>query len=199
MPPPATILPQRPPDIPSILDRPGGDVADLGLPERRETTMSARTASFVAVAILALGCGGAGSNQGVEVEGEPAPVPEPEAPAAPDEGAADDRAGPVGSWENGSCGEREYNRRVNFLRSGNFTAIDAVAPCPPNAQCVWSGIIRWSGTWKLEGDVIQLAIKPIEGEKLPEAMPTEFVVLGRDPFSIGERIGDLVCPYRRID
>lgn len=157
--------------------------------------MNARTAVFVAVAILALGCGGAGSNQGVEVEEEPAP----EVPAALDEGPADGRADPVGSWENGSCGEREYNRRVNFLSSGNFTAIDAVAPCPPKAQCVWSGIIRWSGAWTLEGDVIHLEIKPIEDEKLPETMPTEFVVLGRDPLSIGERIGDLVCPYRRID
>ena len=161
--------------------------------------MNARSASFVAVAILALGCGGAGSNQGVGVEEEPAPAPAPEAPAAQDEGPSDSQAEPVGSWENGSCGEREYSRRVNFLRSGNFTAIDAVAPCPPKAKCVWSGIIRWSGTWKLEGDVIQLEIKPIENEKLPEAVPTEFMVLGRDPLTIGERIGDLVCPYRRID
>jgi len=159
--------------------------------------MSARIASLPMVAILALGCGGAGSNQEVETEDEPDLGPETPASLdrAPQAGAED----VIGSWENGSCGDREYNRRINFLGSGSFTAIDAVAPCPPNAKCVWSGIIRWNGSWRLEGDVIALEIKPIEGEKLPEVLPTEFVVLGRDPLSIGERLGDLVCPYRRID
>ncbi|MBW2277971.1 MAG: hypothetical protein JRF63_10785, partial [Deltaproteobacteria bacterium] len=83
--------------------------------------------------------------------------------------------------------------------SGNFTAIDSVAPCPPKARCVWSGIIRWSGTWDIDGELISLEIKPAEGEKMPDTMPTEFVVLGRDPLSIGERAGELVCPYRIVD
>lgn len=159
--------------------------------------MSARIAPLVTVAILALGCGGAGSNHGTE--SDEGPDPEPEAPTAVETSTP---AGPtdlVGSWENGSCGDREYDRRINFLGSGNFTAIDAVAPCPPKAKCVWSGIIRWSGKWYAEGDLIRLEIKPVEGEKMPDTMPSEFVVLGRDPLSIGERLGELVCPYRRID
>jgi len=155
--------------------------------------MSFRIATLAVVAVLVLGCGGAGTNQGVEAD----EGPEPEAPAA--QVAADETADVVGSWENGSCGDREYNRRINFLKSGNFTAIDAVAPCPPDAQCVWSGIIRWSGGFEVDGDVIRLTVKPVEGEKMPDTMPTEFVVLGRDPLSIGERAGELVCPYRSVD
>lgn len=155
--------------------------------------MSVRIALLAVVAVLALGCGGAGSNHEVETDQEP----KPEAPASSTE--ADGPVDVIGSWENGSCGDREYNRRVNFLGSGNFTAIDAVAPCPPKARCVWSGIIRWSGSWDIDGELIRLEIKPAEGEKMPDTVPTEFVVLGRDPLSIGERTGELVCPYRRID
>jgi hypothetical protein len=156
--------------------------------------MIARISTLIVLAILAACCGGAGSNQGAAADEGPAP----EAPQALDAGSAAEPVDPLGSWENGSCGEREYLRRVNFLASGNFTALDSVAPCPPKAQCVWSGIIRWSGAWEVEGDVIELSIKQT-GEKMPEVLPREFVVLGRDPLSIGERVGDLVCPYRRVD
>jgi hypothetical protein len=163
--------------------------------------MGAPITSCVAVALLAIGCGGAVSSadDGAADPGQASAVDVADQPAASGEPVASDvPVDPVGSWENGSCGDRDYNRRVNFLASGSFTALDLVAPCPPKAQCVWSGIIRWSGTWELDGELIRIVVKQ-DGERMPEALPTEFVVLARDPLSIGERIGGIVCPYRRVD
>jgi hypothetical protein len=25
-----------------------------------------------------------------------------------------------------------------------------VSPCPPKVQCIWAGIVAWSGTWALD-------------------------------------------------
>jgi len=156
-----------------------------------------RVFAFAAIVSLCAGCGAAGSGNGA-AGAEPTPA------AAPDAGeAAAAEPAPaapiVGGWENGSCGERHYRRLVRFFEDGRFTGLDEVAPCPPKAQCVWSGIIHWKGSWSFDGKRVSLEIEPIEGEKTPEAQPEEFEVVSADPFSIGERSGDVVCPYRRAD
>ncbi|MFO8072871.1 MAG: hypothetical protein R6V85_13440 [Polyangia bacterium] len=159
----------------------------------------------IATGLLAAACGSAsnGSPGGASPE---TGTTEPGASSAaardvdPERGAAGVvEPGLLGAWENSSCGERKYRRRIEFFADGRFSALDEVAPCPPGAQCVWSGIVRWQGSWKIDGDLIELEPKPIEGERPLENPPDAFVVLGRDPYSIGEKTGELVCPYRGID
>jgi hypothetical protein len=75
-----------------------------------------------------------------------------------------------GLWSSASCGPRTYERRIDLNPSGTFSAQDRVSPCPPKAQCVWSGIVERKGTWKAEGDAIVLTAeapsKPA-GQPLP--------------------------------
>ncbi len=159
----------------------------------------------IATGLLAAACSGAsnGSSGGASPEiGASEPEASPAAAPQLDQersAAEPGEPGLLGAWENSSCGERKYRRRIEFFADGRFSALDEVAPCPPGAQCVWSGILRWQGSWKLDGDLVQLELKPIEGERPLENPPDAFVVLGRDPYSIGEKTGELVCPYRGID
>lgn len=157
-------------------------------------TMASLT--LLGVSLLAA-CGSAGVN-GASGD-EPRRRPEPAATAAAEQAREPAAEGLTGAWENGSCGERAYRRRIEFFADGRFTAVDEVAPCPPGARCVWSGIIRWLGTWSLEGRVITITVEPAEGDKLPEMVPESFEFTGDPPATLAERIGDLVCPYRRID
>jgi hypothetical protein len=159
--------------------------------------------AFVLSMVVA-GCGGAGAGESTSQE---APVIAPIQATAvepdtqtPEPVVAKEKTGPVditGAWENSSCGERQYPRKVSFNDKGTFTGLDEVAPCPPNAMCVWSGIISWGGTWKLEDRDIVIDIKPIGGDKQPDSLPKGFVVLATDPVSIGEREGDVICPYQK--
>jgi hypothetical protein len=105
----------------------------------------------------------------------------------------------VGVWENSSCGEREFLRRIELKGDGTFSAVDEVAPCPPEAKCVWSGVINWRGTWEKAGERIALSLEPVPGEKPLEFQPEGFVILAEDPVSIGEQTGELVCPFRRVE
>ncbi|MDJ0763282.1 MAG: hypothetical protein QNJ97_09865 [Myxococcota bacterium] len=104
---------------------------------------------------------------------------------------------PIGVWENASCGDRKFNRQITFLTNGRFAAIDQVAPCPPDETCVWSGIIEWHGTWKINGRLILIDVATTKAGKMPEQLPDGFVVLTESPLSIGERNGPLVCPYQQ--
>ncbi len=163
------------------------------------------TMTALAAAVLLAACGSAATNGQAGDEAAPKYPPYP-APTAGDEPAetvaegSDATAdGIVGAWENGSCGERKYRRRIELFAGGRFTAVDEVAPCPPGARCVWSGIIRWQGTWVLEDRVIAITVEPAKGDRLPDVVPGSFEIVSDDPPVLGERTGDLVCPYRRID
>lgn len=51
-----------------------------------------------------------------------------------------------------------YPRTYRFdASSGSVSIEDAVAPCPPGAVCIWSGIITRAATWSLAGDRIRLS------------------------------------------
>jgi hypothetical protein len=55
--------------------------------------------------------------------------------------------GLVGLWTNDSCAPRKYPRTILVAADGTFEANDMVSPCPPRAQCAWSGIETTRGTW----------------------------------------------------
>ena len=92
--------------------------------------------------VLALACHGMPP---AEVEGsppgEPSPgtTPHPPPPGGGGEGGA--------NWSSPSCGERTYERTLSLRPDFTFSAEDRVSPCPAGAQCIWSGVVPWSGTW----------------------------------------------------
>jgi hypothetical protein len=102
-----------------------------------------------------------------------------------------------GVWENASCGDRKYLRSIAFKKDGKFTAVDEVAPCPGHGECVSSGVLNWQGSWFGKERTIELKVNPVEGSKIPEQIPSIFVILSPSPLSIGEQDDNVVCPYRK--
>ena len=64
--------------------------------------------------------------------------------------------GIAGTWHSESCGKREYAREMVFLDGGTYVRFDLVSPCPPGAQCIWSGILNFRGGWTFDGTAIAL-------------------------------------------
>jgi hypothetical protein len=159
---------------------------------------------------LAAACGTTGATGGAsETDGaKAAPRPEPAAPgsepaatvalAAPVKAEPAAKAPFSGSFESGACGTRAYPRKITFHADGRFAALDMVAPCPAGARCVWSGIIDWSGSWKIAERRVVLTMSAIAG-KQPEHVPAEFELIGEDPWSIAEKDGATLCPYKKVD
>jgi hypothetical protein len=99
------------------------------------------------------------------------------APATTATATADAPAGSLlGTWMSPSCGERKYARQIDFADGGTFSSADLVSPCPPNARCVWSGIVNRRGTYSVSGGKIALTATGggPQGKPLPES-------LGLDP------------------
>lgn len=93
---------------------------------------------------------------------EAAPADAGEAPAAEadpvelDEGAEADAPAPgVGTWHTLDCGA-DYARELIVGEDGTFTHLDLVSPCPPNARCMWSGVVTRQGTWTVQGPTLTL-------------------------------------------
>ena len=107
------------------------------------------------------------------------------------------KSGNNGTWENGSCGERKYLRKVSFEIGGRFTAVDEIAPCPPDLPCDLPGIINWSGAWSVDDKDIRIESSESPDGRMPEIVPDSFVILINEPISIGEKKGSLVCPYTK--
>lgn len=154
--------------------------------------------------LVVIGCGGSGSKEVASGENTipSAGSPDVSDPAGDGGSAAQEpqdggEEQVLGAWENASCGDRKYLRKISFLPDGRFFAVDEVAPCPQNAKCVYSGVIPWHGTWTLSDKVIALEVDFKSDTKKPEILPDGFVVLSGEPCLIGERDGDLVCPYRK--
>ncbi len=60
----------------------------------------------------------------------------------------------IGSFSNND--PAPYPRTYEFAADGSFTVSDAVAPCPPGAACVWSGIVTNRGRWTLSAGMLPL-------------------------------------------
>lgn len=76
-----------------------------------------------------------------------------------------------GTWTSPACGERTWPREVDLQPDGAFSARDLVSPCPPGVRCIWSGIIDWQGTWRVEGDRVSLAVTPGRSPRSPTHVP----------------------------
>lgn len=58
----------------------------------------------------------------------------------------------AGNWTSPNCGGRAYARNIRFEEDHTYAAIDLVSPCAPGAQCVWSGMVGYAGTWNNTDD-----------------------------------------------
>lgn len=79
----------------------------------------------------------------------------------------------AGRWSSPSCGKRGYERLVTFSPTGTFTSEDRVSPCPPNARCIWAGIVFHKGRYTTAGGAITLTLEgpqASQGQPLPAGM-----------------------------
>ena len=83
---------------------------------------------------------------------------EPAAADAADaaDAAAGDAPPVVGDWNTVDCGGAAYARELSLMEDNTFEYRDLVSPCPPNARCMWSGVVVRSGTWSSQGLVVTL-------------------------------------------
>lgn len=103
----------------------------------------------------------------------------------------------VGTWTSASCGERSYARELVFVEGGSYVRLDLVSPCPPNTLCVWSGIVHFTGGWRLEGDKVRLIEEVLVGSGGPAGFvsrPEELVVDGE---TLTAHVAGEDCVYTR--
>jgi len=135
-----------------------------------------------AAALLCLACGGsknppADNGDAAEpVAQEPTPDPGGD-PDGKDEHTDQTGPTPVGDWVAQPCGERDYVRHLRFGGGGErqtYEGRDLVSPCPPDAQCAWSGIVAFNGRWWGSEDGVGLdelkAAPPDMGQPRPKAL-----------------------------
>lgn len=103
----------------------------------------------------------------------------------------------VGTWSSASCGERSYARELVFVEGGSYVRLDLVSPCPPGTLCVWSGIVHFTGGWRLEGDRVRLIEEVQVGSGGPSGFvsrPEELVVDGE---TLVAHVAGEDCVYAR--
>jgi hypothetical protein len=62
----------------------------------------------------------------------------------------------VGDWTSPGCAGRTFARNLRFESDNSYAGVDLVSPCPPDTECVWSGLVGYAGIWKQEGNKLQL-------------------------------------------
>lgn len=137
-----------------------------------------RTVALVALLVSLVGCADEG---GIPAGGAAAQAP--------------DSAGLTGLWS----GEGEWPIEWSFKPDMTFSKQDLIAPCPPDVECIWSGIVTNTGRWRLESDSVQLTYDQTEsfdGVTTPEQL--DLAVIGGNIAGLLERDGTtLVMEYRR--
>jgi hypothetical protein len=100
----------------------------------------------------------------------------------------------LGNWIGAPCGERSYPRVILLEDGGGVSGQDNISPCPPNVACVWSGIVRFGGTWRREGKRVVFALKPESNHPIAP-LPSELYGSSSGPLVTegGDR-----CPYRSL-
>lgn len=136
--------------------------------------MSTRRFSLIVAAFVVIAASGCTKSGPAAEPQPPVVVVEPSPTAAP---AAASASAPVaapspgweGEWTSPSCGKRQYERRLTIAAGHTFRAEDRVSPCPPNVQCIWSGIVVRAGDWTSRGLTLSLhqGVAMKGGEPLP--------------------------------
>ncbi len=128
---------------------------------------------------------------------------EPMSPETPDPSEGEpvsgevDASGPpvVGDWHTIDCGV-EYPVELSLADDGSFELKDLVSPCPPNARCMWSGVVLRSGTWSAQGPTVTLTV---EGE--PRDLQSADMALSEVPSTVSLAHDSLKgangCLYRK--
>ena len=146
---------------------------------------------------------------------EPTPAPSEEREKGDTETTVDDGAGKptgdgggepeatelAGTWSSASCGARTYAREVILLDGGTFVRLDLVSPCPPDAKCVWAGIIGYRGDWTHDGTAIALSGEQRLGSGGGDAAgpgPRKLVVQA-DPPRLLNPLASGTCEYERAE
>ena len=115
--------------------------------------------------LLLLACSGKATP---ETEAPPAPPPPEvvEAPETPEAPEPPEESHPVvATWTGEACGDRSYPRELTFTPDFRYQGRDLVSPCPPEATCVWSGVVSFSGTWASDGPFVQLTEETSDGDQ----------------------------------
>lgn len=80
----------------------------------------------------------------------------------------------VGDWTSTGCEGRSYARNIRFESENTWAAIDLVSPCPTGTTCSWSGLVTFSGIWKIQGQ--ELLTREVGGTtQTGGPHPTKFV------------------------
>lgn len=104
-----------------------------------------------------------------------APLPLPRAESAPPPSPSARPFTLEATWASASCGPRAYRRSIRLDGKGRFTALDEISPCPPNAACVWSGIVERVGTYATSGATLTLTVDPTRpGSTAGAPLPATF-------------------------
>ncbi|NUQ77509.1 MAG: hypothetical protein HUU21_28560 [Polyangiaceae bacterium] len=151
-----------------------------------------RPLGFAAALALAIGAAAACNGENGSGAGAPAITPPPV-------GTIEDVSRWVGSWSSLSCGSREFERLIKLQEDGELHGEDRVAPCPPGTQCMWSGIIFWSGTWRVESNrAILTEVNPPPGPT--DAPRPKELEWNESTASPAERSAEgRLCPYEPVE
>lgn len=66
----------------------------------------------------------------------------------------------AGRW----TAKRKWVVELQFDAQGTFEKSDLVSPCPPNARCIWSGVVVNRGTYEVHGADLRLSYKSTDGK-----------------------------------
>ena len=101
----------------------------------------------------------------------------------------------TGTWESSACGDRAYPRHITFADASRFTAEDLVSPCPKGTACIWSGILNFEGTYRVEKDAITLKVEKASAGPKKVQFPTRLTL---DPSGAPVEAGSdgKACQYK---
>lgn len=87
----------------------------------------------------------------------------------------------TGSWSTADGAKGAIERQLTLHADGQFVAADLVSPCPPDVQCVWSGIVDNAGAWAKRGATLRLSWKEPIATWDGLSYPAELVLDGCGP------------------
>lgn len=126
----------------------------------------------------------------------PAPEPGPTAPQpTPTQQPPAGDASLAGTWSSASCGDRKYERILTIGADGTFSSKDMVSPCPPDAKCIWSGIVDRKGRYTRSGDSLTLTVEGPAGDKGKPLPPT--LTIDKATGAPAEQAGGATCVYTK--